>query len=89
MVGFAAAPEILPTVSATFYLKSTGSSTYKEIGKGFLYKDETSSNSANIAENIGKLPDVSSLLKDGEYIVWTKVSKSSSGKISVKGEIRK
>lgn len=80
---------VKPTVSATFYLKGIGSTSYKEIGKGLLYKDETSSNTAKITANIGQLPNVSSYLKDGEYIVWTKISKSSSGKISVKGEIRK
>lgn len=76
------------SVSATFYVKRAGESSYTSIGTGYLSKAETGTNSEKIAANIAIAPNTSSILKAGEKIVWTKVSKSSSGKYSVKGEIK-
>lgn len=75
------------TTPATFYIMPDGSSSYVSVGQGSIASPITSKDKNIVTKNIVSIPDLSKYVNQYQYVEWTTISKSSSGKFSVKGKV--
>lgn len=73
---------------ANFYIMYEGATTYKSVGQGTIASATASKNADFVKQQIVTVPDLSKYLNDNQVVDWTIISKSSSGKLSVKGNVR-
>lgn len=73
---------------ANFYIMYEGATTYTSVGQGTIASATASKNADYVKQQIVATPDLSKYLNDNQTVDWTIISKSSSGKLSVKGNVR-
>lgn len=73
---------------ATYYIMPEGSTTYVSVGQGTISSAMTSKDKTTVERLVKKVPDLSKYVNAYQAVEWTVISKSSSGKYSVKGTVK-
>ena len=73
---------------ATYYIMPEGATTYVSVGQGTISSAVTSKDKTTVERLVNKIPDLSKYVNAYQTVEWTVISKSSSGKYSVKGTVK-